>query len=79
MNTEPRISSNTNLLAFSSDGYRRMDEIIPMLANAGFRNLDLNFCEMMNPNSVLNTDDPRCGTGYIRVVGNQDQRAALTP
>ena len=27
MNTEPRISSNTNLLAFSSDGYRRMDEI----------------------------------------------------
>ena len=57
MNTEPRISSNTNLLAFSSDGYRRMDEIIPMLANAGFRNLDLNFCEMMNPASILNGPD----------------------
>ena len=71
MNTEPRISSNTNLLAFSSDGYRRMDEIIPMLANAGFRNLDLNLCEMMNPDSVLNTDDASRYIGKLKELGEQ--------
>ena len=69
MNTELRISTNTNLLAFSSDGHRTMDEIIPMLSKAGFRYADLNFCEMMNPKSVLNTDNASSYIERIREIG----------
>ena len=69
MNTELRISTNTNLLAFSSDGHRTMDEIIPMLSKAGFRYADLNFCEMMNPKSELNTDNVFSYIERIREIG----------
>ena len=53
---QPRISSNTNLIAFSRDGKRTMDVLIPLYAEYGYKNLDLNFCEMMNPGSILNTE-----------------------
>lgn len=48
-----RISSNTNLIAFSRDGNRSMDEIIPIMAECGFKDFDLNLCEMMRPSSPL--------------------------
>ncbi len=59
---QSRISTNTNLVAFSRDGKRTMDTLIPLYAKAGYKALDLNFCEMMNPSSVLNTDK---ASGYI--------------
>ena len=34
-----------------------MTEIIPLLANGGYKDLDLNFCEMMNPVSPLKDRD----------------------
>ena len=51
---QPRISTNTNLVAFSRDGRRTMDQLIPLYARCGYEALDLNFCEMMNPGSILN-------------------------
>ena len=57
MNMQLRISSNTNLVAFSREGKRTMDTLIPLYAECGYSALDLNFCEMMNPSSQLNTDE----------------------
>ena len=51
-----RISSNTNLAAFTRDGKRTMDALIPLYAECGYKALDLNFCEIMNPGSILNTE-----------------------
>lgn len=54
---QDRTATNTNLVVFNREGIkRRMDELIPLYAKAGFKDLDLNFCEMMNPESILNTD-----------------------
>lgn len=54
---QPRISTNTNLVAFSRNGKRTMDQLIPLYARNGYEVLDLNFCEMMNPVSILNGPD----------------------
>lgn len=52
-----RLATSTNIISFRRDGGKTpMVELIPRLAEAGWRNLDLNFCEMMNPSSVLRTD-----------------------
>ena len=54
---QDRTATNTNLVVFNREGIkRRMNELIPLYAKAGFKDLDLNFCEMMNPASMLNTD-----------------------
>ncbi len=48
-------STNTNLIAFNREHISRdMDELIPIYAQYGIRNLDLNFCEMMRDDSRLN-------------------------
>lgn len=53
-----RISTNTNLLCLYRNGGRRtMTEIIPLLAEGGYKDLDLNFCEMMNPVSPLKEEE----------------------
>lgn len=53
-----RISTNTNLLClYRNGGRRKMNEIIPLLAEGGYKDLDLNFCEMMNPVSLLKEED----------------------
>lgn len=52
---ESRIATNTNLSAFSRGGAKRkMVDLIPLYARHGFRDLDINLCEMMNPSSELN-------------------------
>lgn len=49
-----RISTNTNLLVFNREKHMRsMVELVPIYARNGLNILDLNFCEMMNPVSVL--------------------------
>ncbi len=57
-------STNTNLIAFNRERIvRDMDSLIPVYASYGIRNLDLNFCEMMRPESRLNDSRSK---GYIR-------------
>lgn len=59
-----RISTNTNLLVFNRERHMRtMLELIPVYARNGMKILDLNFCEMMNPVSVLK--DRRKAKEYI--------------
>ena len=70
MTMQNRISSNTNLVAFSRDGKRTMDTLIPIYAGCGYKALDLNFCEMMNPGSVLNTE--KCGE-YIKKLKEEKE------
>ncbi len=54
MISENRISTSTNILCFKRDGSKRkMIEIIPLLAKAGYESIDLNFCELMNPYSDI--------------------------
>lgn len=50
-----RISTSTNLLCFRRGGRREMVTSIPLIASFGYRNIDLNFCELMNP--VHHIDD----------------------
>lgn len=54
MNSESRIATSTNLLCFKRGARgRKMTEIVPLLKEAGYQNIDLNFCEMMNPESKI--------------------------
>ncbi len=47
-----RISTNTNLICFNRDKSLKMTEIVPLLQGY-YQKLDLNFCEMLNPQSSL--------------------------
>ena len=52
-----RTATSTNLISFMRNGEKRkMKDIIPDLAQWGYRNIDLNFCEMMNPSSDIGKD-----------------------
>ncbi|MFA6892219.1 MAG: hypothetical protein WCQ66_09005, partial [Sphaerochaetaceae bacterium] len=52
-----RIATSTNLVSFRPDGSKtEMQHLIPLYAQDGFSLLDLNLCEMMNPQSVFRTD-----------------------
>lgn len=57
-----RTAASTNLVSFMRNGEKRkMKDIIPDLARWGYRNIDLNFCEMMNPSSDIGKD-------YVRLL-----------
>lgn len=57
-----RTATSTNLISFMRNGEKRkMKDIIPDLAEWGYRNIDLNFCEMMNPSSDIGKD-------YVRLL-----------
>ena len=45
-----KISTSTNLLCFKRGGRREMVSSIPLIASYGYKNIDINFCEMLNPN-----------------------------
>ncbi len=52
-----QIATNTNLISFM-EGRHTMLSLIPIYAEHGYKALDLNFCEMMNPDSAIDS-------GYI--------------
>lgn len=53
-------STNTNLIVFNKEQkVRDMDELIPIYASYGIKNLDLNFCEMMRCDSRLNKQNAK--------------------
>ena len=58
-----KISTSTNLLCFKRGGRREMVTSIPLIASYGYKNIDLNFCELLNPNNRI--DDK-----YIEIVKN---------
>ena len=53
-----RISTSTNLISYNRDGTKtEMIHLLHLYAKEGMQVLDLNFCEMLNPESILHTDD----------------------
>lgn len=51
------LATSTNIISFQrSGGHAPMISFMDVLAAHGWKNLDLNFCEMMNPWSVLRTE-----------------------
>ena len=58
-----KISTSTNLLCFKRGGRREMVESIPLIASYGYKNIDLNFCELLNPGN-------RIDESYIEIVQN---------
>ncbi len=76
MTMQPRISTNTNLVAFSREGRRTMEELIPLYAEGGYSALDLNFCEMMNPGSALRDEDG--GWAYINRIAGLGRKHGLS-
>ncbi len=73
MKREP--ATSTNILSFQPDGSRAlMTTVIPQLAECGWTHLDLNFCEMMNPNSQLRTPS---WNGYIAQLKELQQQLDL--
>lgn len=70
MNSISRTATSTNLLAFRRDGSRRrMTEIIPVLRRCGYTSLDLNFCEMMNPDCSIDASYITALDGFRRTLG----------
>lgn len=68
---QQRISTNTNLVAFSRGGEKHtMLSLLPLYASHGYRALDLNFCEMMNPHSSIDE-------GYIARLAELRDRYGL--
>ncbi len=61
------ISTSTNITAFAPGGEKNpMAFAIQMCASYGYRKMDLNFCEAMNPASILRTDNWK---SYIDELG----------
>ena len=55
-----RIATSTNLISYNRDSTKtEMLHLLPLYAKEGMRVLDLNFCEMLNPESVLRTEGYR--------------------
>jgi L-ribulose-5-phosphate 3-epimerase len=54
-----RLSTSTNIAAFLPDSRRKngLDFCVELCAKAGYKYLDLNLCEAMNPDSRLRGDD----------------------
>ncbi len=67
-----QLATSTNLLSFNRDGSKtEMVHIIPKLKSLGYDNLDLNFCEMMNPISSLNSDKEEAYLNSLKSLKTQ--------
>lgn len=69
------LSTSTNIVAFCHDGTKnQMPFGIQMCAAAGYRVLDLNFCEAMNPRSQLREDNWK---NYVDEIGELGARLGV--
>ncbi len=69
------LSTSTNITAFCPDGKKNpMTYSIELCAAAGYRVLDLNFCEVMNPHSRMRDDDWEC---YVDEIGELGARLGV--
>lgn len=70
-----RIATSTNLISFNRDNTKtEMIHLLPLYAKEGMQILDLNFCEMLNPESILRTDDYK---SYIQRLSELKKRHNL--
>ena len=66
------LSTSTNIAAFSPTRARyAMKQCIEVCAKAGYKYLDVNFCECMNPNSRMRDDDWMDYVKEIAALGKQ--------
>ena len=66
------LSTSTNICAFSSGRERYpMLYCIEQCAKGGYKALDINFCECMNPNSLMRSDDWESYVEEIRLAGER--------
>jgi sugar phosphate isomerase/epimerase len=71
-----RIATSTNLISFNRDNTKtEMIHLLPLYAKEGMQILDLNFCEMLNPESILRSDDFR---PYIQRLSELKKKHGLT-
>ncbi len=71
-----RIATSTNLISYNRDTTKtEMIHLLPLYAKEGMQILDLNFCEMLNPESILVTDDYK---PYIQRLSELHKIHALT-
>lgn len=70
------LSTSTNIAAFSSSRMRYpMPFCIEECAKAGYKHLDINFCECMNPNSRMRDDD---WESYVDSLTDLGKRYGIT-
>jgi sugar phosphate isomerase/epimerase len=63
-----RIATSTNLISFNRDGSKtEMVHLLPLYAKEGFQVLDLNLCEMLNPQASLAGENWK---EYVQLLGN---------
>ncbi|NCC64124.1 MAG: hypothetical protein EOM15_05675 [Spirochaetia bacterium] len=67
-----RIATSTNLISFNPDGSKtEMVHLIALYAKEGFRILDINLCEMLNPTSTLNTENWKAYANRLKQLSVQ--------
>lgn len=70
------ISTSTNIVAFQPGRQRNpFSYCIPLCAQGGYRVLDINFCESMNPHSRMRDDD---WEDYVREIGELGRHWGVT-
>lgn len=70
-----RIATSTNLISFNRDASKtEMVHLLPLYAKEGFRVLDLNLCEMLNPDASLAGE---AWKEYVQRLGQLKNQHAL--
>ena len=70
-----RIATSTNLISYNRDKTKtEMIHLLPLYAKEGMQILDVNFCEMLNPESILRGDEYK---PYIRRLSELKKMHAL--
>lgn len=65
------LSTSTNICAFLPDGRRNpLETCIDMCARRGYQLLDINFCEGMNPGSLMRTDAWEAFVARLKKAGD---------
>ncbi len=71
-----RMATSTNLISYNRNKTKtEMIHLLPLYAQEGMHILDLNFCEMLNPESILRSDDY---TPYIQRLSELRKMHVLT-
>ncbi len=67
-----RIATSTNLISFNRDGSKtEMVHLLGLYAKEGFKVLDLNLCEMLNPEASLAGSEWKQYTGRLKDLKGQ--------
>ncbi|MDT4762518.1 sugar phosphate isomerase/epimerase [Sphaerochaeta sp. PS] len=71
-----KIATSTNLISYNRDNTKtEMVNLLPFYAKEGMQLLDLNFCEMLNPSSILRSGEY---PSYIQRLDHLKRQHSLT-